>query len=60
MNYLLTILKTPIENQTFVRDLVRYMEPIIETDGKYVQYDNGLLIYNFDTKLDILGLRDFL
>jgi len=60
MNYLLTILKTPTEDPNFVVQLMRYLEPIVETDGKYVQYDNGLLLYNFDTKLDNTGLRDYL
>jgi len=60
MNYLLTILKTPVEDVEFVKQLMRYMEPIVEMDGKYVQYDNGLLLYNFETRLDNLGLRDYL
>jgi hypothetical protein len=34
------------------------MSPIVETDGRYVQYSNGLLLYHFDTKLDQLGVSD--
>lgn len=58
MNYLLTILDTPIEDNEFVVSFNRFMSPIVETDGRYVQYDNGLLLYHFDTKLDHLGVRD--
>jgi hypothetical protein len=60
MNYLLTILKTPVDDTEFVVQLMRYMEPIVEADGKYVQYDNGVLLYNFETRLDNIGLRDYL
>jgi hypothetical protein len=60
MNYLLTILKTPVDDTKFVVELMRYLEPIVETDGKYVQYDNGVFLYNFDTVLDNTGLRDYL
>jgi len=58
MNYLLTILDTPIEDNKFVVSFNRFMSPIVETDGRYVHYDNGVLLYHFDTKLDHLGVRD--
>ena len=58
MNYLLTILSTPIEDNEFVIAFHRFMSPIVETDGRYIQYANGLLLYHFDTKLDELGVRD--
>lgn len=58
MNYLLTILNTPIEDNEFVIAFHRFMSPIVETDSRYVQYGNGLLLYHFDTKLDELGVRD--
>lgn len=58
MNYLLTILRTPIEDNEFIVGFNRFMSPIVETDGRYVQYGNGLLLYHFDTKLDQLGVSD--
>jgi hypothetical protein len=58
MNYLLTILRTPIEDNEFIVGFNRFMSPIVETDGRYVQYSNGLLLYHFDTKLDQLGVSD--
>lgn len=58
MNYLLTILDTPVEDNEFIVAFNRFMSPIVETDGRYVQYDNGLLLYHFDTKLDKLGVTD--
>lgn len=58
MNYLLTILSTPIEDNEFIVAFNRFMSPILETDGVYVQYSNGLLLYHFDTKLDKLGVSD--
>jgi len=58
MNYLLTILSTPIKDNEFIVGFNRFMSPIVETDGIYVQYSNGLLLYHFDTKLDQLGVSD--
>jgi hypothetical protein len=58
MNYLLTILSTPIKDNEFIVGFNRFMSPIVETDGRYVQYSNGLLLYHFDTKLDQLGVSD--
>jgi len=58
MNYLLTILSTPTEDNQFIVSFNRFMSPIVETDGRYVQYGNGLLLYHFDTKLDRLGVTD--
>lgn len=58
MNYLLTILSTPIKDNEFVVAFNRFMSPIVETDGRYIQYSNGLLLYHFDTKLDYLGVAD--
>jgi len=60
MNFLLTILKTPVEDPEFVVRLTRYMEPIVESNPKFVQYDNGVLLYNFATILDNTTLRDYL
>ena len=60
MNFLLTILSTNIKDQEFVKHLNRYMSPIVETDGKYVQYGHGLMLYHFDTQLDLTGLRDYM
>ena len=58
MNYLLTILNTDIQDNEFIVHFNRFMEPIVETDGRFVQYHNGLLLYHFDTLLDIGGVRD--
>lgn len=58
MNYLLTFLHTPVTDNEFIVGVSRFMSPIVETDGRYVQYDNGLMLYHFDTKLDITGVRD--
>ena len=58
MNYLLTILSTPVDDNGFVVAFNRFMSPIVETDGIYVQYSNGVMLYHFDTKLDELGVRD--
>lgn len=58
MNYLLTIINTDIADNEFVLQLNRFMEPIVETDARFVQYNNGLLVYHFDTLLDPRGLRD--
>lgn len=58
MNYLLTILKTPIETAEFVVQFNRFMEPIVETDSRFIQYENGVMLYHFDTNLDLTGLHD--
>lgn len=58
MNYLLTVLNTPIKDNEFIVAFNRFMAPIVETDGRYIQYHNGVLLYHFDTKLDLVGLRD--
>jgi hypothetical protein len=36
------------------------MEPITKTDGRYAQYHNGLLLYHFDTELELIDVRDHL
>lgn len=58
MNYLLTLINTDTADNEFVLQLNRFMEPIVETDARFVQYNNGLLIYHFDTLLDPSGVRD--
>jgi len=60
MNYLLTILNTPIHDYGFIISFSRFMEPITKTDGRYAQYHNGLLLYHFDTELELIDLRDYL
>lgn len=60
MNYLLTILNTPVLDHDFIISFSRFMEPITETDGRYLQYQNGLLLYHFDTELELIDLRDHL
>lgn len=60
MNYLLTILNTPIEETKFLAQFIRYMSPILEGDGSYVQYESGVMLYHFETKLDKIGLNDHL
>lgn len=58
MNYLLTVINTDIEDHEFMIHFTRFMSPVSESEGRFVQYQNGLLLYHFDTKLDITGLRD--
>jgi hypothetical protein len=60
MNYLLTILNTPIHDYDFIISFSRFMEPITKTDGRYAQYHNGLLLYHFDTELELIDVRDHL
>jgi len=60
MNYLLTILNTPIHDNNFIISFSRFMEPITKTDGRYAQYHNGLLLYHFDTELELIDVRDHL
>jgi len=60
MNYLLTILNTPIHDNDFIISFSRFMEPITKTDGRYAQYHNGLLLYHFDTELELIDVRDHL
>lgn len=60
MKYLLTILYTPIQDKEFLVHFNRFMSPILETDGKYAQFSNGLMFYYFDTLLDLVGIRDHL
>lgn len=60
MNYLLTILNTPIQENEFLAQFVRYMSPISEGDGSYIQYESGVMLYHFETKLDKTGLNDHL
>jgi hypothetical protein len=60
MNYLLTILNTPEGDIEFLNQFNRYMSPILERDSTYVQYETGVMLYHFETKLDKLGLNDYL
>ena len=60
MNYLLTILNTPVDDEEFVLQLNRFMSPITITNGRYIQYHNGTMLYHFDTNLDSVGLKDHL
>jgi len=60
MNYLLTILNTPVHDYDFIISFSRFMEPITKTDGRYAQYHNGLLLYHFDTELELIDVRDHL
>jgi hypothetical protein len=60
MNYLLTILNTPVDDEDFVLQFNRFMSPITTTNGRYIQYHNGTMLYHFDTNLDPVGIKDHL